>query len=223
MDNQPSDTPFRRITRSMTAASRAADSNTVPNATTPPSRAAPSSYAPSSYAPTDQPATTPNFIVTGDTEPTKLDFGDTSPSIHHIYTPNLIATFEKDGGIDTLIDAFLFHTCIQNDPGTQMTWKEAATCAEREYWLKSMTSEFNNFISRGAWQFVPMSEVKVKGRKVIPTKLVFKLKDETDGSIRFKTRNVTLGYMMVPGVDFTERFSPVATDESLKLQIAVTP
>ena len=216
-DNQPSDTPFRRVTRSMTAALRAADSNTVPNATIPPSRA-----APSFDAPTDQPATTPNFIVTGDTEPTKLNFGDTSPSIHHIYTPDLIATFEKYGGIDTLIDAFLFHTCIQNDPGTPMTWKEAATCAEREYWLKSMTSEFNNFISRGAWQFVPMSEVKAKGRKVIPTKLVFKLKDEIDGSIRFKTRNVTLGYMMVPGVDFTERFSPVATDGSLKLQIAVT-
>ena len=207
----------RRVTRSMTAASRATDSNTVPNATTPPSRA-----APSFDAPTDQPATTPNFIVTGDTEPTKLNFDNISHSIHHIYTPDLIATFEKDGGIDTLIDAFLFHTCIQNDPGTPMTWKEAATCAEREYWLKSMTSEFNNFISRGAWQFVPMSEVKTKGRKVIPTKLVFKLKDEIDGSIRFKTRNVTLGYMMVPGVDFTERFSPVATDESLKLQIAVT-
>ena len=27
---------------------------------------------------------------------------------------------------------------------------------------------------------------------------------------------------MVPGVDFTERFSPVATDEALKLQITVT-
>jgi len=28
--------------------------------------------------------------------------------------------------------------------------------------------------------------------------------------------------MMVPGVDFTERFSPVAIDEALKLQIAIT-
>ena len=57
---------------------------------------------------------------------------------------------------------------------------------------------------------------------MIPTKLVFKKKDEIDGSIRFKTRDVTMGYMMIPGVDFTERFSPVATDESLRLQIAIT-
>jgi len=85
-----------------------------------------------------------------------------------------------------------------------------------------MTGEFNNFLSRGAWKFVPLQEVRDKGRKVIPTKLVFKLKDEIDVSIRFKSRCVTLGYMMVPGVDFTERFSPVATDEALKLQTAIT-
>ena len=55
----------------------------------------------------------------------------------------------------------------------------------------------------------------------MPTKLVFKKKDDIDGSIRYKTRNVTLGFMMVPGVDFTERFSPVATDESLRSQISI--
>ena len=103
-----------------------------------------------------------------------------------------------------------------------MTWKEAISSPEREYWLKLITSEFNNFLSRGAWEFVPVADIKAKGRKVIPTKLVFKLKDEIDNSTRFKTRCVTLGYMMIPGVDFTESFSPVATDEALKHQIAVT-
>jgi len=28
--------------------------------------------------------------------------------------------------------------------------------------------------------------------------------------------------MMVPGVDFTDRFSPVTTDEALKLKIGIT-
>ena len=56
----------------------------------------------------------------------------------------------------------------------------------------------------------------------MPTKLVFKLKDEIDGSIRFNSRCVTLGCMMIPGVDFTEIFSPVATDEVLKFQIGIT-
>ena len=56
---------------------------------------------------------------------------------------------------------------------------------------------------------------------MIPTKLVLKKKDEIDESIRFKTRDVTLGYMMIPGVDYTERFSPVASDASLRTQIAI--
>ena len=56
---------------------------------------------------------------------------------------------------------------------------------------------------------------------MVPTKLVFKKKDEIDGSIRFKSRCVTLGFMMVPGVDYFKRFSPVATDESLKIQIGI--
>ena len=68
---------------------------------------------------------------------------------------------------------------------------------------------------------MPLKYVREKGRKVIPTKLVFKKKDEIDGSIRFKARDVTLGYMMVPGLDITERFSPVATSTSLRIQICI--
>jgi hypothetical protein len=40
---------------------------------------------------------------------------------------------------------------------------------------------------------------------------VFKKKDEQDGSIRYKSRIVTKGYLQIPGVDYTESFAPVAT------------
>ena len=114
------------------------------------------------------------------------------------------------------------HSYIQSDPGEPTRWKDALFGPEREYWIQSTTAEFNNFISRNAWKFVDRQEVYDKKRKLIPTKLVFKKKDEIDGSIRFKTRDVTLGYMMIPGVDYTERFSPVATDASLRIQICLT-
>ena len=58
-------------------------------------------------------------------------------------------------------------------------------------------------------------------RKVAPNKLMFKKKDKIDGSLRLKVRNVTLGFMMVPGVDFTERFSPVAAEASFKTQLLI--
>ena len=35
--------------------------------------------------------------------------------------------------------------------------------------------------------------------------------------IRFKDRIVTLGFMQIPGVDYTESFSPVATDTALRI------
>ena len=76
--------------------------------------------------------------------------------------------------------------------------------------------ELNNFLKRYAWQFVLRAEIKMSGRKLVPAQLVFKKKDEIDGLIQFKTRCVILGVVIVPGVDFTERFSPVATDEYLK-------
>ena len=143
----------------------------------------------------------------------------------NITTNNDEFSYQTEGGmVNGLVKLknFLFHTCIQSDPGTPHDWKLALKGEHKEWWTKSICAEFNNFLTRTAWKFVPLEEVLDQGRRVIPTKLVFKLKDESDGSLRFKTRNVTLGYMMIPGVDYTEKFSPVVTDESLRLQIAIT-
>ena len=180
-------------------------------------------------------ATGKNFKVTGDITPMIID-GTEQPKVTNlaedhdattdvevsvVWTDELVTTCENIGGIDDLIEYFVMHACIQSDPGEPTRWKEALEGPEREWWMRAITSEFNNFLKRGAWKFVPIDDAKNSGRRLIPTKLVFKKKDEIDGSIRFKARDVTLGFMMVPGVDFTERFSPVATDESLRTQIAI--
>jgi len=95
----------------------------------------------------------PTFTVTRNTNPTRLAF-DTDPSSVHLVNP------------------FLFHTSIQSDPGTPAIWRSAVESPEREFWIKSMIAEFNNFLSRDAWKFVSLQKVKDKGRKVVPTKLV---------------------------------------------------
>ena len=66
-----------------------------------------------------------------------------------------------------------------------------------------------------------MPKSKAGDRKLIGTKLVFKKKDKVDGTTRFKTRVVTKGYMQIPGVDFTEKFSPVATNAAILLVVAL--
>ena len=93
---------------------------------------------------------------------------------------------------------------------------------DKIWWEKAITSEINNFLKRKAWKFVKRTEVKKKDRRIIPVKHVFKKKIELDAStgkecIRFKDRIVsTLGFMQIPGVDYTESFSPVATNTALR-------
>ena len=50
---------------------------------------------------------------------------------------------------------------------------------------------------------------------------VFKSKEEPDGLIHLKSRNVVKLYMQVPGVDFTGSFSSVATDTSTIILIGL--
>ena len=57
--------------------------------------------------------------------------------------------------------------------------------------------------------------VKDRHRKPIQQKWVFKEKIEQDGTIQYKSRSVTKGFMQIPGVDFTESFSPVANDSTI--------
>ena len=85
-----------------------------------------------------------------------------------------------------------------------------------------MISEVNNFLYRNAWIPRNLERVRKKGRKPIPVKWVFKTKLEPDGSERLKSRIVTKGYLQVPGVDFTEKFSPVAADTSTRIIIGIT-
>jgi len=68
----------------------------------------------------------PTFIVNGNTNPTRLNFEDNHSSVN-------------------LVNPFLCHTCIQSDPGTPESWRSAIESPECEFWIKSMTAEFNNF------------------------------------------------------------------------------
>src|SRR5210317_2162293 len=88
-------------------------------------------------------------------------------------------------------------------------------------WVPSVKSEIENFMNRGSWKFVSKLVPKELGRKVMKTMTVFKVKDEVDGSIRHKTRICSKGYMQIPGVDYTESFSPVVNDASQRLVFAL--
>jgi len=67
-----------------------------------------------------------------------------------------------------------------------------------------------------------MSQVRQEGRKPISTKPVFKIKDEQDGMKRYKTCIVTREFLMIPGIDYTESFSPVTTKVGVRTVIGLS-
>ena len=111
---------------------------------------------------------------------------------------------------------------IASDPGEPNSMKEALNGPEKEKWKEAIRKEINNFIQRGVWKKISREDVtKRQKRKLISTKWVFKKKVEQDKSIRYKARCVSRGFMQIPGVDYTESFSPVATDSSIRIIIAL--
>ena len=74
-------------------------------------------------------------------------------------------------------------------------------------WIKSMHNELENFLSRDAWKFLPRHKLP-PGRKTLRCRWIFKQK--VDGTK--KSRTVIRGYEQIPGVDFVESYSPLASN-----------
>ena len=90
-------------------------------------------------------------------------------------SPIAVVETINDGGVRVERHIhFCFATAIHSDPGEPKTFKEAMNSKERELWKHAVISEINNFLSRKAWKFVKRSLVKERGRRLVPTKHVFK-------------------------------------------------
>jgi len=80
------------------------------------------------------------------------------------------------------------------DPGLPKLLQEALSRRDVEKWKKALASKILNFLKHDAWRRVPMSQVVREGWKAIPTKPVFKIKSDQDGSEQCKARIVTKGF-----------------------------
>ena len=116
----------------------------------------------------------------------------------------------------------LFTLELLSDPNTPTTIEEALASEDKDLWRKSAIAEVNNFLKRKSWKFLLKSIVKTMGRKLVGVKWVFKIKNEPDYSLRYKTRVVSKGFMQIPGVDYSEKFSPVAQASTVRLVLAMT-
>ncbi|KAL2237424.1 UNVERIFIED_CONTAM: putative mitochondrial protein, partial [Sesamum indicum] len=84
------------------------------------------------------------------------------------------------------------------------SYKQASSIPQ---WIEAMNHELQALEQNQTWRVVPLPADK----HPIGCKWVYKMKLREDGSVeRYKARLVAKGYTQVEGIDYTERFSPVA-------------
>ena len=99
------------------------------------------------------------------------------------------------------------------------TIEEATACSEKSKWIQAMETEIQSLKENDAWELVKLP----KGRKVVGSKWVYKVKTGADGLVeRYKARLVARGFTQKYGTDYDETFCPVVRMESLRALLALS-
>jgi len=99
------------------------------------------------------------------------------------------------------------------------TMAEALRTHQRVKWIDAINKEMSSLIDKEVYEVRKLSV----GRKLIPTKLVLKIKLASDGSVdKYKARCVVAGYRQTAGLDYDPEgvYSPMAEPTTLRLVLA---
>ena len=140
-------------------------------------------------------------------KPTILD-----PSAH------FAASLPPDVHFDSLFSAFNCPVSINvaskaaNNPDL-FTYEQAMASEDKDKWAASAMKEIRELEEHGCWEEVPISEAK--GRPIIPSQWVFRLKRRPDGTItKYKGRIVLRGDLMK---DIHDKTSPVVSFSTVRI------
>ncbi|MCO5605667.1 hypothetical protein L7F22_059850 [Adiantum nelumboides] len=100
----------------------------------------------------------------------------------------------------------------------EISLDEALSGSEASSWRQAMDSKYQSLMANGTWQLVPAPP----NRKLVTCKWLLCKKFNTYGSVsHYKTRLVARGFTQIPGMDYSETFSPVVCITSFRVLIAI--
>ena len=99
------------------------------------------------------------------------------------------------------------------------SYSEAIRSDNYQDWINAMKDEMDSLTKNKTWTLVQ----KLKGRKIIGCKWIFKRKEGIPGvePSRFKARLVARGFSQREGIDFNEIFSPVVKHSSIRILLVM--
>lgn len=89
---------------------------------------------------------------------------------------------------------------------------------QEQVWKDTMMEEYRSIMKNDVWEGVP----RPKGKLMVTSKWLYKIKHATDGSIEnYKVRFVARGFSQKEGIDYDETFAPVARYTSIRTIISL--
>ncbi|KAD5961972.1 hypothetical protein E3N88_13445 [Mikania micrantha] len=87
----------------------------------------------------------------------------------------------------------------------------------QHWWEIAMKEEMKSLEKNRTWVLTKLPS----GKKALQNKWVYRIKDESNGSKRYKARLVVKGFQQKEGVDYNEIFSPVVKMTTIRLVLSI--
>lgn len=111
-------------------------------------------------------------------------------------------------------DFITYFVTENNEPQTP---GEALKSVDAAKWEQAMKTELESFVKNDTFEWTDLP----KGKKVLKTKWVFRIKTPADNHVQYKARLVVKGCEQKPGRDYEETFAPVIKYSSLRFLLAL--